>query len=304
MIKYYAIQNNILKECGQQEAIWLHSEIPTEEEFSYLQETAGIPAHILKDVQDANEMPHIDFYIKNKVMFFDIPVTLDAVPKNQTRPLCIIIGEQRIFTITSFNFGLAERLNNEVIEQISSATDILLLILFTLMASYIGAIKQMEENSNWSAKDLRQTSSQNSMFYELLDFQKSMIDFETSIEANHNVLQTILQDEIVPMRDYQKLWLNNIIIESSQIANMCNVFSNVLDATGNIAESVVSNNLNDVMKTLTSLTILFSVPTIITAIFTMNTAIPNAVNHIIFPLLFSLIMGGLVLWFLKRRNMF
>lgn len=312
MYSYFGIVSGTLAHVDEKSAIWTHLSSPTDSEMAQLQQNAGIPAHIMKDVVDPNEMPHIDFFedkragynIENHVLFLDVPVKIeDSNPQNQTRPFCIILNDNHLYTISAFEFDLIARLRDEYIENPKDNTDILLTILFSLTDSYIKAIKEMEEKGTWSAADFKNPPEQNTMFFELLDLQKSMIDFETSVSANHAVVESVKEKADNHFNKHQSLWLDNLLVESEQIGHMCEVLGKVLDATSNISESVVSNNLNDVMKTLTSLTILFSVPTIITAIFTMNTAIPSVVNHIFFPLFFSALAAVLLVMFLKRRKM-
>lgn len=295
---------NLIQTENKNEAVWTHLEMPTDTEMSEFQEMAQVPAHIMKDVLDPDEMPHVDFYDDSHVLFLDVPVIIkDTNPQNQTRPFCIVIKKEHICTISAFPFELLSNLKDEYIENPKNQSDVLLTVLFTVTSSYISAIKEMEGKSSWKASDFKTPPEQNTMFFELLDLQKSMIDFETSVEANHMVLQAVKDKMSDHFDAHQKLWLDNLVVESDQIGKMCAVFSEVLNATSNISESVVSNNLNDVMKTLTSLTILFSVPTIVTAIFTMNTEIPTPVNHILYPILFSVIAAVLLIVFLRRKKM-
>ncbi len=101
MLTFYIFTDDGLKATqNKEEAVWVHAELPTDDEFDELQRHINIPQYLIKDVQDPDEMPHMDLYDGNEVLFFDIPVETDSVPLFQTRPLCLIMTEKRLITIT------------------------------------------------------------------------------------------------------------------------------------------------------------------------------------------------------------
>ncbi len=190
----------------------------------------------------------------------------------------------------------------DYMEHPESVTDLLVIVTLQIMASYIATIRKMEDQSNWTPEDFMRKPRKNTVFYEILDLQKSMVDFSTSVEANHVTLQTAQQTFAPNLSAGQKLWFDNLMLESKQISKMCDLFSEVLDTTSNVAESIVSNTLNDVMKTLTSLTILFSVPTIITAVYTMNISFPSPYDQYLVPIVLMVLFAVLVLFFLRNKD--
>ena len=304
MLHYMKIEDNALVECADAgAAVWIHAEQPTPAELDAFCRMTDIPAYLLKDALDEDEMPHMDTYGENAVLFLDMPLLLEEVPKNQTRTLCIVRGENCLYSLSNWQLGLAERTMATHLERVENRGDVLLAMVWAMVSSFITALKRMEKDSNWDHEAFKNPTQKENVFFELLDYQKSLIDFETSIKANYTTLQKFYASLGGKLPRHQQLLVENLIVELEQVGQMCRTFEQVLDATAGIAESIVSNNLNDVMKALTSLTIVFSLPTIITGLYMTNTQIPPPYNHFLMPVFLSLALIMLGLLFFKRRKM-
>ena len=143
---------------------------------------------------------------------------------------------------------------------------------------------------------------------QLHSLEKSLVYFSTSLKANEITLEKMLKLEIMQKYEEDQDVLEDVIIENKQAIEMTDIYSNILASTMDFFASVISNNLNIVMKILASVTILMAIPTIIGGIFGMNVPFPgnmesnpNAFNAII---IFTVLLTGGAAILLYKKDMF
>ena len=146
----------------------------------------------------------------------------------------------------------------------------------------------------------------NKELIQLLELEKSLVYFTTSLRANEMVLEKMMRMENIKQYPEDKDLLEDVIIENKQAMEMASIYSSILSETRDAFASVISNNLNIVMKTLTSLTIILSIPTMIFSLFGMNVPLPfmhdpKALNYILLGCVVLIIMGSIVMF---RKKMF
>ena len=150
-------------------------------------------------------------------------------------------------------------------------------------------------------------SMKNRELIQLHSLEKSLVYFSTSLKANEITLEKMLKLEIMQKYPEDQDVLEDVIIENKQAIEMTDIYSNILASTMDFFASVISNNLNIVMKVLASVTILMAIPTIIGGIFGMNVLLPfspddpNAFNII---MIFTLLLTGFVAILLYKKDMF
>ena len=147
----------------------------------------------------------------------------------------------------------------------------------------------------------------NKEMIQLLRIEKSLVYFSTSLKANEVVLEKLMRQELVKRYPEDEDLLEDVIIENKQAIEMCNIYSNVLSATMEAMGSLISNNLNIVMKALTSITLVISVPTLIASLWGMNVGgIPLAEHQYGFLIMcvISLLLSLAAAAVLMKRKMF
>ncbi|MGE5551406.1 MAG: magnesium transporter CorA family protein, partial [Bacteroidota bacterium] len=158
-------------------------------------------------------------------------------------------------------------------------------------------------------------SLKNEELIRLLNLEKSLVYFNTSLRSNEIVMEKLLRsrlaksepdvaetDQVIRMYPEDEELLEDVVIENKQAMEMCQIYSDILTNTMDAFASVISNNLNIVMKFLTSVTIVLSIPAMIAAFFGMNVPVPPIGFTAI--LLFSLGISGVAVFFMARRRMF
>ena len=150
-------------------------------------------------------------------------------------------------------------------------------------------------------------SMKNKELIQLLDLEKSLVYFTTSLRSNEIVLEKMMRMENVKQYPEDEDLLEDVIIENKQAIEMANIYSNILSGTMDAFASVISNNLNIVMKTLTSITIVMSIPTMIASFWGMNVHVPfeNGSQWAFIGIVgFSIILTGILTVIMIKKKLF
>ena len=180
------------------------------------------------------------------------------------------------------------------------------MILSILLASALAftkALKQINLRTNSLEKEL-QKSMRNQDLIKLLDHEKSLVYFTTSLRSNELMLERLKGSKIFRENEENLELYDDVVIETRQAIAVANIYSNILSGMMDAFASIISNNLNVVMKFLTSVTIILMLPTLVVSIYGMNVPLPFQQSHHAFAIVisFSVVMavaGALV--FIKRK---
>ena len=223
----------------------------------------------------------------------DIPFTEmeDNSLTYDTYPLAIIHTETELITICLKNSKVLTDFIHGKIKSFFTfkKSRFILQILNRISTYYLLYLRQIEKKSLMIEKRLHK-SMKNRELIQLHSLEKSLVYFSTSLKANEITLEKMLKLEIMQKYEDDKDVLEDVIIENKQAIEMTEIYSNILSSTMDFFASVISNNLNIVMKVLASVTILMSIPTIISGIFGMNVALPLQES----PYGFAMVMFGTI----------
>ena len=159
--------------------------------------------------------------------------------------------------------------------------------------------------TNEAERELHQ-SMKNKELYTFLSLEKSLVYFTTSLKSNKVVLDKILRFNYLKMYEEDKDLLEDVIIENAQAIEMAEVYTSILSGMMDAFASIISNNVNNAMKFLTSVTIILTLPTMVASFFGMNVAIPFANNPygFIFTMLIALGLSGTVAFIFWKKKYF
>ena len=145
----------------------------------------------------------------------------------------------------------------------------------------------------------------NKELLKLLSLEKSLVYFTTSLKSNELVMEKTMRGKIIKLYEEDEDILEDAITENRQAIEMAKIYSDILNGTMDTYASIISNNLNGVMKFLTSITIVLAVPTMISSFWGMNVNLPFQNNKFGFPImiLLSVILTLVVTWWLKKKDM-
>ncbi len=286
---------------------WINVINPTPEEIGKLTTLFGVPADLITDILDIDERSRLEIEDDWTLVILRIPieVSTNGVPYT-TIPLGIFIKEN--FTVTiclQENEILPVGQPSPLREQYRDITDTINFILRLFLRSgnvYLKYLKQINQITNSIEQDLEK-SIKNRELNKLLKMEKCLVYFITSIKANELVLAKLRNSKKITTEFNEDL-LEDAIIENKQALEMAQIYSDIQSGMMDAFASVISNNLNGVMKQLTIISILLMIPTLIASIFGMN--VPNMMENnpyaIVFILVGSMLLSYLgVIIFRKRR---
>ena len=274
MLNYYKSENGIIKEIGSIEKdCWVNLVSPTADEINRVVSETEIEADFLKGALDEEETSHIDSEEGTTLIIVDIPYATnnEGAVIYSTMPLGIIITSQNIVTvclkensvIREFSSGFAKGIHTDM------KTRFLLQILYKVSVRYLQYLKQIDKISKDVERQLHK-SMKNQELIQLLDLEKSLVYFSTSLKANESTIMKISRGSVIKLYDEDEDILDDVLIELRQAIEMSNIYSNILSGTMDAFASIISNNLNIVMKVLAEITIIMAIPTIITSFYGMN----------------------------------
>jgi len=295
MIKIFETFGGYVEINEPRKGCWVNITHPTAGEIQKLTGEFGLPGDIITDILDQDERPRIEFEDDWTLIIMRIPVesTNNGVPF-QTVPLGIFITE---------NFTLTLCLqNNEVLpmdkpspfrEQYNQITDSINFILRLFLRSgnlYMKYLKQINHMTSMIEQDLEK-SIKNKELNKLLKMEKCLVYFITSIKANEIVLAKLRNSKKITTEINEDL-LEDAFIENKQALEMAQIYSDIQSGMMDAFASVISNNLNDVMKQLTLISIILMIPTLIASLFGMN--VPNLMENSAWAMP-AILMGSLLL---------
>lgn len=151
----------------------------------------------------------------------------------------------------------------------------ILQIMYKNATYYLFYLKQIDRISESIQKELHK-SMKNEELLELLSLEKSLVYFTTSLKSNEVVFEKMMRLDSIKQYADDKDLLEDVIIENKQAIEMSETYSNILNGIMGVVGSIISNNLNIVMKFLASITIILAIPNIVAGIMGMNVRVPFA----------------------------
>lgn len=304
---FKTIEDRLQEEDMVSEGCWVALTKPTNEELQTVSRETGIDIDDLRAPLDDEERSRIEQEGDCVIVLVDIP-SLDEKDRYVTIPLGIYMTKQAIVTVCLEETPVLRAfMNNRVREFYTfKKTRFVFQILYRNATSYLRYLRIIDRKSEQIEEKLH-ISQKNKELIELLELEKSLVYFTTSLRSNETVLEKLLRTEKVKKYPEDEELLEDVIIENKQAIEMANIYSGILSGTMDAFASVISNNLNVVMKFLSTVTIVLSIPTLIASLFGMNFVnIPLGDNPhgFLIVTVCTLVLTALVTIFFQRKNLF
>ena len=247
---------------------WVNIETPTPDELTNLKAKFGLPEDFLNDLSDIDERPRVEHTDGWDCIVLRIPVRDNDMPF-VTIPLGVMIKDEYIVTVCLYRNTLISDFIEHTQKRhttISSSSDFILRLLKSSTYWYIRYLKDVKNIVADAEVDLKK-SIRNEDLLKLMNLQKTFVIFATSISGNNILLERInrlYRDEL------DKGLLEDVSIELRQADSTVTIATQMLDRTMNTYASVISNNVNAIMKRLTSISLILMIPTLIASFYGMN----------------------------------
>ena len=251
---------------------WVNVECPTQEDINYLTNELLVPESFLSDIEDTDERPRIEYEGKWLLTILRIPVQSNeqGIPFT-TVPIGMITNGEIIISVCYYKSELIAdfiRYSRRKELMVRNKFDLILRIIHSSAVWFLKYLKQVNSEVRMAEKELEK-SIRNEDLLRLMRLEKSMVYFNTSIRGNE-VMLTKLQS-IFQGPDYvDKEVLEDVETELRQAHITVNIYSDILTGTMNAFASIITNNVNTIMKRMTSISIILMVPTLIASFYGMN----------------------------------
>ena len=311
MIKIYNtdINTNITEETKDlKKGNWINMISPTEEEIQRVCAALQIKQDFIRYSLDEEEKARIDTEDDDNTTLYiiDIPV----IESDRTRRVYVTMPIGVIFVRDDYIITVSQK-NNDIIKDIKTENVItykksrfLLQILYANSKKFLSLLYKINKELESTENKLK-NSLQNEGLLKMLDLEKSLVYFTTSLKSNEVVMEKTTRGKIIKLYEEDEDLLEDAIIENKQAIEMAKIYSDILSGTMDTYASIISNNLNAVMKILTSVTFILAIPTLIASIWGMNVELPFQREPLGFLIItvFSIIMCIVATIWLKRKRM-
>ncbi len=311
MLKYYKtdLSVGLTKELDTiQPDCWIDLSSPSQSEVEQVIAETGVESDLILKMLDEDELPRIESSDDATLIVIDVPASIENGKKYITYPLGVIISENHyIITISPKSTKILNDFKKNLVKDFHTAkkTRFLIQIIISAAAGYLKVLKGIYSNIENKEKVLQQ-STKNEDLIDLLNTEKTLVYFATSLKENDLVLERLSKGIVLSLYEGDLDLLEDALIENRQAIDMAKIYQNILNSITETYATIVSNNLNNVMKFLAGATIVLSVPTIISSFLGMNvwfgeigTNELSAIAILIFSVLASVVTA---IW-LKKKGM-
>lgn len=313
MIKIFrTIDGNVHQISEAQEGSWIALIDPTATELLEIAERYEIDVDDLRAPLDEEERSRIEVEDNYTLILVDVPTIEDRNEKDWyvTIPMGIILTAEMIITVCLQDTPVLGTFMDGRVRNFYTykRTRFILQMLYQNASMYLHYLRIIDKKSDQVEEKLHK-SQRNQELIELLELEKSLVYFTTSLKSNEAVLEKLLKVDSIKKYPEDTELLEDVITENKQAIEMANIYSGILSGTMDAFASVISNNLNIVMKFLATVTIVLSIPTMIFSAYGMNVSskgMPFADSPMgfVFVILFSIVLSLVVAFIFRKKDLF
>lgn len=312
MIQYFNVVDRKTVAVDKPEAgSWINVLPPLKQsEFSELSRSLDIPLDFLKDSLDIDERSRYEEEHGVKLIVIKTPTENNSFNESDafyiTIPICIILTGGRIVTVNSFENEAIKKFLNSFQNRSADRPIMMVLKIFEKIATnFQDYLKEINHRRNMLEQKLYD-ANRNEELLQLMRIQKSLLYFVTALRSNELLMMKIARTGFLPMNEEERDLLDDLVIEASQALETANTYTNILSSTLDAFASIISNNQNEVLKRLTTLTLFLSIPILVASIYGMNVPLPASGSHWAFwvPVFISLVILVFIIvkYFTSRRK--
>lgn len=304
---YKTVDGRVQQIENYEKNCWIRMTSPTAREIEQISSQFNIEKDYLQAALDRQEVSRVeeDEDNGNHLITINSPsISREDTNLFQTIPIGIIETD---FCVVTVCLERTKELNSIVEGKVKHVftnlkTRFILQMIYQVTSSFVQYLREIHKLSSEVEHKLH-LSLDNNQLFQMLNLEKSTVFFSTALKSNQLVVERLERGRILKLYEDDGELLEDIQIEIDQAVSMCNIYSNILSGTMDAFASIISNNLNIVMKVLTAITILISIPTLIASYYGMNVAgLPfPSFNYV---LLFSIIATSVAAFVLYKFNMF
>ncbi len=288
---------------------WIDVTAPSDEEISRLERGLGVPRAHLVAALDADECSRTDREGQSTLILWRVPYFQGhgADVPFTTLPIGIVLTDEMIVTVCSVSHALLRDFAEGRMPDFSPAkrNRFILQLLLHTAAHYLRHLREINRVVD-VLEDKLQRSMRNEELLELLKYQKSLVYFTTGLRSNELMMERLRRARLFEMYPDDQDLLDDVLTENQQAIEMVGIASNILSQMMDAFASIISNNLNVVMKFLTSVTIVLTLPTLVASFYGMNVLLPfqDSPHAFLLTLVFSFALSFVVVVLFLKKHWF
>lgn len=260
----------VVKDC------WVDARNVSREDLMRLEKDFGISSELIADIMDIDEQARIEKEEEYTAIIVRLPVFDNTFEVSVfTVPVGIILFKDKIVTICQRSSDVLDDLTGHRIRDFSirNKSTFVLNLMGRAALSYLRTLKELNKKTAIIERVL-QKSVKNNELVQLLSIQKSLVYFTTSLKTNELLLEKLQKSPFIHFKEDEQELLEDVLTDNKQAIEMANIYSSILTGTMDAFASVISNNINIVMRRLTIVSIVLMIPTLISSFFGMNVDLP------------------------------
>ncbi len=317
MITYSKMVEGVVRHIAEPEpGCWVDVVGPDDRERRVLLDELGIVPEFLRSALDEEESAHVDIDedARQRMVIVDCPVvdshSLPDDPETvqyKTQPLAVIFLQDKDIAVS---VGLHP---NPMVQSVvgegchpddgGGLTRVFLLVLLKAAQLYPGYLNGIVRQYVRTDARLRR-SMNNAELIDLLDIQKSLVYFSTSLSSEKPVLDRLSSGKVLELDDDDREVLDDVVVEIAQATEMCRIYTDIVANTMGAYGNVISNNLNSVMKALAIITVIMTIPNIVFGFYGMNTTWLPLSSSWVYPLVMAVLACAVTLFVCIKAKVF
>lgn len=294
-------KNELQKIDNLRDGAWVNMENVTTSDLDYIAEITNLKVTDLEDVLDPYELPRIERHGENIVLF--VRDVSSGEEYNYTKPLAIIITDRYFITVSlTKNKTIRSMINSEdSVISTTQRTRLLINLLLLIAKNYTKEVKNSKIELSVQKKSLE--SVDNDEIIRLIDKEGILDQYISALIPMKNTIESLFQGGYVKLYSYDNELVEDLLIATRQLLDNCSTTVKNIRSLRDAYQAILTNKLNDMIRILTSLTVVLTIPTIIGSLYGMNVKIPFASNDYTFYYVLILILGIiLILYYIFKRK--
>ena len=308
---YEMVNGKVAKTDEIKEDVWINMINPTSAEIDLVQSALDIDREALTAALDDEEGSRTEVSQKYTIVLVDAPTRewRNGHEEFTTYPISITLTDkaivtvclQPLFAISNILSSMNKNINTV---NVQNRTRFLLQILFRIAINYQSDLKYIEVKRNAIEESIRKTTKREDLF-ELHELESNLVYFKTSLSVNASIIDRISrQSRLIKTPDDKEL-IDDVIVETNQALEMTTTYSQIIKGTRQLVEADLNNSLASVMRFLTSITLIISIPTMIASFYGMNVSLPgeNYPHTFAILLILMVILCIISIWVLRKKGL-
>ena len=307
MKTFWNTQGGLSQLTEWQPNCWIQVTCPTEEDQHELEEKFNIPDYFMSDISDTDERARYEYDDGWMLIILRIPYVKEIRSRTPytTVPLGIIHKRDVTITVCYYETNMMIDFLSFQQKRGEGFTDHVDMIFRLFLSSAVWYLKRLKQISMLVDKAKRNLDKEvnNESLIGLSRLQDSLTYFQTSIRGNETLLSKLKFKLQIDELDADLI--EDVNIEMTQARETTLIYSDILESTMDTYQSIINNNMNTVMRTLTSVTIIMMIPTLVTSMFGMNliNGMENSPWGFVMAIIISITVSGLCWWFFKHKRL-